>query len=256
MYPKSENSASFLDTIKQVLILNSTGITPQITDKLAHEIFINFKFFKKRKDNREKYLNRLKSLVDHYAEQIDADSRAKIITTQDTRYKIKSVKRKVDLSQITIFGDGIDSAQGTFKKFIGAKIKKIVSRGDEGGMLFLSEMLDQVPKVMFFLLPIFALILKLFYIRHRIVYINHLIFALHLHTIFFIYILIPVIFTNGYVVLAMLIALWLHIFFSFKNVYGQSIIKTFIKMNTIMLIYTFVVFAGVLLLLFLTLLYI
>lgn len=254
IYAKNENKKFIQDTIEQVLLKSSPLLKKQSATRLAQEITVNFKFSKKKKENSEKHLERLRLLIKHFPQKLTLAEQNAIISDLDARYKIKKVNRKADNHQILIYGEKADSAKSTFKKFLKTKIQKIVNRGEEGGMFFLSEMLNHVPKVMFLLLPIFALLLKLFYIRHKIVYINHLIFALHLHTIFFIYILIPIIFTNGYVFLAMMLMLWFHLFFSFKNVYGQSSVKTFFKMNTIMFIYTFVIFAGVLLLLFLTLL--
>ena len=49
---------------------------------------------------------------------------------------------------------------------------------------------DDLPRMMFVLLPVFALLLKAAYFRH--LYFNHLIFAIHLHTV-------------GYVVLALML---------------------------------------------------
>lgn len=247
-YLKSENSEQVFDSLKIIIRKYSRLTNEKAVEQATCELDLNFSFEQKDKESKEKHLVRLDSALQFYKPQINSLSAKRIIAALDSTFYIKAVKRRADVGEIKIFYQDADSVDNRFANFIETKIKKIANRGDEGSLLFLSEMLNQVPKVLFLLLPIFALLLKLFYIRHKVVYINHLIFALHLHTIFFIYILIPVLFTNGYVILAMLIALWFHILLSFKNVYRQSKIKTFIKMNSIMFIYTFVIFASVLLL--------
>ena len=49
----------------------------------------------------------------------------------------------------------------------------------------LSAMMDNLPIAMFFLLPVFALILQLLYIGSHKYYVEHLVFATHLHTFAF-----------------------------------------------------------------------
>lgn len=57
--------------------------------------------------------------------------------------------------------------------------------------IVISTLLKYLSWASFLLLPIFALILKLFYIRRKQLYIRHLIFSIHLHSFLFM-ILIPV----------------------------------------------------------------
>lgn len=51
--------------------------------------------------------------------------------------------------------------------------------------LMLNNMLEQLPLAMFVLLPIFALILKLIYLRTHKYYVEHLVFSTHLHSFTF-----------------------------------------------------------------------
>ena len=50
----------------------------------------------------------------------------------------------------------------------------------------LDTLLDQLPVAMFVMLPVFAGLLKLFYVNRRRFYVEHLVFALHVHTVTFI----------------------------------------------------------------------
>jgi hypothetical protein len=98
---------------------------------------------------------------------------------------------------------------------------------------------DQVFKnlkyVTFFLLPIYALIFKMLFIRRRSYYIDHLIYAMHLQT--FAYILLsivfflPFVFTIDFAVLRTIsfVSLLVYIGFSLHYLYHQPIWKTVLK---------------------------
>ena len=91
-----------------------------------------------------------------------------------------------------------------------------------------SGFVANVPKVMFFFLPVFALILKLFYIRGGRLYVEHLIFALYLHAFLFLIIAATVVipFVPS-VVPAILGPLYMIV--GLKRIHEQGWIKTLIK---------------------------
>ncbi len=149
-------------------------------------------------------------------------------------------------------GTSADSLEPGFFKHIVDKLYGIEKKGKEGWRLFWMELLNQTPKLMFLLLPVFALILKLLYARRKILYINHLIFSLHAHTVIFIYLIIANIFPRWYIILLMIAGIWLHLFFAFRKVYQQSRWKTFFKLNTLLIIYYFALGFGFALLVLLT----
>jgi len=250
-YLYNGNSPTLPDTLKTIIRTQSESSPDSVIRNLANELDSRFKFRDKTKPNKKTDIENLVEIVAKNSGHINIDSQQLITAAIDSVYGLKTIRRKSEVNSITIFNEDANSEDSKFGNFLEAKIKKLAQRGDDGGTQFLAEMVNQIPKVLFLLLPIFALLMKLFYFRHKILYINHLIFALHLHTIFFIYLLIPILFSNGYVVLATLTALWIHAFLSFRNVYKQNFFKTFIKMNSIMLIYTFVLFGGIVLILFL-----
>lgn len=111
------------------------------------------------------------------------------------------------------------------------------------GELTVSDMWDaiehRIPTLLFLGVPLFALLLKIFYIRSGKFYVEHLIFSLHLHTWLFLVIMVG----NGYLKIAALgpswldnllgwtLALWSawYFFRSFRVVYGQGRFKTAVK---------------------------
>ena len=105
--------------------------------------------------------------------------------------------------------------------------------------------IKNMPIMMFLLLPIFALLLKLLYIRRTTLYIRHLVHALHLHSFaYFIYgwALLAMIFllgeTGGVIIgVVSFILVSTYAYLSFLRVYKQHWFKTFIKFNLLGLVY-------------------
>ncbi len=95
-------------------------------------------------------------------------------------------------------------------------------------------LLDYIPKMMFVLLPAFALSLKLIYLRSKRFYIEHLVFSLHLHA--FLFLLLTLLLLVDFAApraaaatpLAVIAAL-LYPYFAMRVVYKQSWGKTFLK---------------------------
>ena len=192
--------------------------------------------------NTEKQLDKLGDILRSVRPDISADERKDLVAKIDSSFLLRG-KPKDHYINI----DGDKSTHSTLEKILDNKIKKLASEGKTGAKMFLKSMIDQIPKVMFFLLPVFALLLKLFYIRHRILYINHFVFALHIHAVFFLYLLIPVFFPNNWVFLVVLVLLMAYQLMAFRRVYKQSYIKTIVKLNLIWLLYFFLIVFAILL---------
>jgi hypothetical protein len=90
------------------------------------------------------------------------------------------------------------------------------------------EFLEYVPTMVFLLLPVYALLLKLLYLRRRRLYVEHFVFALHLHAFVFALFTLMLL-TGGF--LSELLTLWMmvYIFLAMRRVYGQSWLKTGVK---------------------------
>ncbi len=109
---------------------------------------------------------------------------------------------------------------------------------------FLAEMLDKAPVFMFILLPFMALIMKLLYVRRKRLYIEHLIFMLHIHAFAFFLITIDIVFSNEFAnlnpsgVLVPLIMLYFWI--AFYKVYRQGWFRTSFKLFSFLSLYCFI----------------
>ncbi|TAE00159.1 MAG: DUF3667 domain-containing protein [Bacteroidetes bacterium] len=120
-------------------------------------------------------------------------------------------------------------------------------RNDVG--VFVQNAIGNVPLMMMFMLPFFAIFLKLLYVRSSKLYIEHLIFTFHLQTfVFFIFgLALSMILYNSEdenIALALSFAMFsllFYAYFSFKRVYGQGFFKTNLKMIVLFWLYVFTI---------------
>jgi hypothetical protein len=102
-----------------------------------------------------------------------------------------------------------------------------------------------LPRVLFALLPLFALLLMLFYFRKRkdFYFVDHLIFSLNMHSFVFIVLIVAVgvaqVLDASWVALGAVVAMGLYFLFAMKRFYGQSWFWTGLKFLTIGFIYCF-----------------
>ncbi len=96
--------------------------------------------------------------------------------------------------------------------------------GDRQG--FLAALLGGIPKMMFFLLPLFAVLLTLLYWRTKRLYVEHLVFLLHVHAFAFL-ILTPLLLTRpDWLVVSVFVALFVYVVAAMRVVYKQNWGKT------------------------------
>lgn len=77
---------------------------------------------------------------------------------------------------------------GIIREYFDRKSIELNSRDSEEILSAFAESLSHnLPKLMFFLLPVFALILKLVYIRRKIYFADHAVFTLYLHSFIFLF---------------------------------------------------------------------
>ena len=128
-----------------------------------------------------------------------------------------------------------DDAKSTtpFERWIEARAKeKMGEHGTKMG-LFIKTLFSNLPYMMLCCIPLFALVLKVLYIRRRIFYIDHLIYALHIHSFFYAAVMLIVLATIGLVRFApgaiagwLIALLWIafvtQIFLSIRYVYRQG----------------------------------
>ena len=145
---------------------------------------------------------------------------------------------KIDERPFVVFDDAKSSTP--FERWIEARAKeKMGEKGTKMG-LFISTLFSNLPYMMLCCIPLFAFVLKVLYIRRRIFYIDHLIYALHIHSFFYAGIMLAVLATIGLNRVApgeiagpLISVLWLafvtQIFLSIRYVYRQGWFITIFK---------------------------
>ena len=128
-----------------------------------------------------------------------------------------------------------DQAKSTtpFESWIEARAKeKMGEHGTKMG-LFISTLFSNLPYMMLCCIPLFAFVLKILYVRRHIFYIDHLIYALHIHTFAYTGIMLIVLATiglnrvipgpiAGWTIALLWIAFLVQIFLSIRRVYRQG----------------------------------
>jgi uncharacterized membrane protein len=106
--------------------------------------------------------------------------------------------------------------------------------------LFITTLFSNLPYMMLCCIPLFAFVLKVLYIRKKIFYIDHLIYALHIHSFAYVGVMLIVLLTMGvdrvmpgalagWIIAFLWIAFATQIFLSIRRVYRQGWFFTIFK---------------------------
>jgi hypothetical protein len=183
-------------------------------------------------------------------------------------------KTKINISRDSTGKDGItlagksnslaryDSAQLALppserqSKFVNDVIRRLLeifdkTRNNDSSALavIIDTFKSNIANLIILLLPVFAGILKVLYIRRKYYYVEHLIFAIHVHCFAFLLLSIVTVVNNlvllsdafvGYFYFVFL----LYFYFAVKNMYGQKWGRTFVKFNLLGMTYSLFLFFG------------
>jgi hypothetical protein len=143
-----------------------------------------------------------------------------------------------------------DKREKSLKSCFYTRCKETVDKYGEATIELVADKTKHIiPKMMFFLLPLFALLLRLFYDRKKYLYVDHGIFSLHFHSAYFLLLLVFDIITkvfpsthrfNDWVI----IIGFIYLVFALRNVYQQSLLKSFFKAGGLVISYSIFIFIG------------
>ncbi len=114
----------------------------------------------------------------------------------------------------------------------------------EARHLLVNRLADDVPKLVFVMVPIFALLLKLLYIRRRRLYVEHFVCALHVHALAFFVFAAALPIRVALVQLAAYGLVALYVLASMRVVYGQGWVRTTAKFALLSVSYVILLSAG------------
>jgi hypothetical protein len=160
--------------------------------------------------------------------------------------------------------DSEEKSSTPFERWIEGRAKeKMGEHGTKMG-LFITTLLSNLPYMVLCCIPLFAFVLKILYIRRHIFYIDHLIYALHIHTFAYTGIMLIVLATiglnravpgpiAGWTIALLWIAFVVQIFLSIRRVYRQGWFISTLKFFTGGLVYVVVLLVALAATFFITL---
>jgi uncharacterized protein DUF3667 len=165
-----------------------------------------------------------------------------------------------------LFQVGKDSKvpPNSFERWIETRAKQKLGEHGTNLQLFLVTLISNLPYMMLACIPLFAFVLKILYLRRRIFYIDHLVYALHIHTFAYLAIMLIVLATiglnrttlgplAGWIIGALWLIFAIQIFLSIRRVYRQGWFFTVFKFFVGGLAYLIVLFVALMTTFFITL---
>lgn len=94
---------------------------------------------------------------------------------------------------------------------------------------FAPAYVEYLPHMVFLMLPLFAFMLKLLYIRRNRYYAEHFVFSLHVHAFIFLMFILMLLIRHEYFILAASLWILVYLWLAMKRVYRQGWFRTTVK---------------------------
>ena len=172
-----------------------------------------------------------------YGDPAPLDARSKLEDTlkglsPDVRAKVEESLKKAQ-NKAVIFEADKEEKDNDMPKWLEKRAREKFGEHGTNIQLFLVTLMSNLPYMMLACIPLFACVLKFLYIRRRIFYMDHLIYALHIHTFAYVAIVLIVLATiglnkaapgsiAGWIIALLWIAFMVEIFLSIRRVYRQG----------------------------------
>jgi hypothetical protein len=167
-------------------------------------------------------------------------------------------------SRIQFNTDGDPANKSPFEKWMEERIKAKIGEDGTNVQLFLETLRNNIPTMMLFCIPLFALVLKILYVRQRRYYIEHLVYALHIHSFVYVAVIVISLVSMGLersvaalqVPVTVLLSFTVAglVFLSIRRVYRQGWFMTVLKFFVGAVAYWFVLVSAIVATAFVTLL--
>lgn len=177
------------------------------------------------------------------------DDTTKTSASKNLRMKFGGIMSPPDTTVIQYEKRQLSLPESKRDRFFAHYMKKRMielNRYPNPGQKFLEDLLHKIPKMMFLLLPLFALILKLVYINKGRYYYEHLIYSFHVHSAIFLSVLFTMFLQwlsgfvfdiSGWLSFACFIFMTWYIYRSLRTFYGSTRWVTVLKMIFLFFLY-------------------
>jgi hypothetical protein len=142
-----------------------------------------------------------------------------------------------------------------FALWLEKQVKDKIGEDGAKAKLFLETLRSNIPAMMLCCIPLFALVLKILYFRKGRFYVEHLVYALHIHTFFYVSVIITSLAVmganrtvpalSGWITGIMTIVILVQVFLSIRRVYRQGWFMTMLKFFFGGFIYCLILFFAV-----------
>ncbi|HET6889410.1 MAG TPA: hypothetical protein VFH87_15935, partial [Candidatus Udaeobacter sp.] len=172
-----------------------------------------------------------------YGDGAPLNARAKLEDTlkdlpPEVRTKVEESFKKAQ-NKAVIFEADKNEKPNDMPKWLEKRAREKFGEHGTNIQLFLVTLMSNLPYMMLACIPLFACVLKLLYVRRRIFYIDHLVYALHIHTFAYVGIILIVLATiglnrvapgpvAGWIIALLWIVFLVQIFLSIRRVYRQG----------------------------------
>ncbi len=137
--------------------------------------------------------------------------------------------------------DSLKQTRNFWNRFYYSKIIDAFNVGNDHGKSLSKKIISNLSIALFIFLPLFTLFLKLFYIRHSINYMEHLVFVFNTQAVFFLLMILLLgvnFFSQNQSVTSIFIILFLiYLYMALLKFYNQGWFKTLIKFSAFNMIY-------------------
>ncbi len=151
--------------------------------------------------------------------------------------------------------DDKETPKTPWESWLEGRIKdKIGEDGTKSG-LFFETLRSNVPGMMLCCIPLFAFVLKVLYITKKRFYIEHLVYALHIHTFFYVSVIVTSLLAmaanrvapavGGLIIGVFSCAIFVQVFLSIRRVYGQGWFFSAVKFLVGGVVYFVILILGV-----------
>jgi len=192
----------------------------------------------------------MRSLISKKAEEdsLKGKDKGKNTTNRNTNFNFAGPSYKTvkayDSAQLLL---PLEKRDGWFEQKLKRRVAELNERYKDSkenfGKDFGQAFLDNFSKVLFYLLPIFALLLKLFYIRRDFFYSEHLVFSIYYYNFFYLAASLQLLFglTPALEWAGTLVGFWIffYLLFGMKRMYNQSWGKTILKFSLFSVVFMF-----------------
>jgi hypothetical protein len=150
---------------------------------------------------------------------------------------------------ITVGREG--ETKPAFAVWLEKQVREKIGEDGSKAKLFLETLRSNIPAMMLCCIPLFAFVLKILYIRKGRYYVEHLVYALHIHTFLYVSVIVTSLAVmganrtvpalSGWITAVMTIAIVIQIFLSIRRVYRQGWFMTLVKFCFGGVVYLFII---------------